>query len=343
MEPLISICIPNHNYENYIKETIDSILAQTYQNFEIIVIDDKSTDKSVEIVKSYSDPRIKLYENDINLYTFRTNNKAMSLAKGELITILHSDDKYAPNFLEEIVKSYNKYPQHKVFITGVYFYHSEDDKLTPWHPYKSGGVKSQKEVLIRLYHQNNIGNGVNVVIHRDCLKTVGVFSSEYKYIADYDYLLRLANRYEFVYIPEMLTYYRVHNANATSVNIKQSDRDEEARKIMRNNFLDNENIPKSLQNKLSYIATSNEIHKAFYMGTRYKSGDLTRFILNNKRILDPEIIAEPYWHLIYLHSFLINEKLPKYWLQIASRLGRIILYPNKIYVNQLIERLIKQA
>ncbi|OGI00689.1 MAG: hypothetical protein A2104_08720 [Candidatus Melainabacteria bacterium GWF2_32_7] len=340
MKPLISICIPNHNYENYIRETIDSVLAQTYQNFEIIIVDDVSTDSSVDIIKSYDDPRIKLYQNEKNLYTFRTNNKAMGSAQGELIAILHSDDKYAPNFLEEIVKAYNEYPKHKVFITDVYFYHSDSKELIPWHPYNKGGIKSQQEVLIRLFHQNNIGNGVNVVFHRDCLNEVGMFSVEYKYIADYDYLLKLGNKYEFVYIPKLLTYYRVHSSNATCNNIRQEDRDDEVYKIINKNLSESEIIYKELHDKLSYFSTSNSIHKAFYMGIKFNSGHLTRFMLNCKRKLDPNIVADPYWHLIYLHSFLINERLPKLWLKLASRLGRLMLYPNKLYVNYLIEKMI---
>jgi glycosyltransferase involved in cell wall biosynthesis len=342
LKPFISICIPNHNYENYIKETVDSVLAQSYTNFEIIIVDDVSTDKSVEIIKSYKDPRIKLYQNSSNLYTFKTNNKALSLAKGELVAILHSDDKYEPTFLEEIVKAYNQHPNHKVFITGVHFYHPDDKKLIPWHPYNSGGVKSQKEILVRLFHQNNIGNGVNVVFHNDCIKKIGGFSTEYKYIADYDYFLRLANNYDFVYIDKLLTYYRVHNSSATNDNIKQSDRGKEGNNIISKNLSKCSVIPKKFHKELFYFEAVNIIHKSLYTGIRYKSGELTRSILNQAKKNYSRIVFAPYWHLIYLISFLINNNLSKLRLTLVSFLGKLILYPHKVYINNALEKFIKK-
>lgn len=343
MKPLISICMPNYNYEKYIREAIESVLSQTYQNFEIIIVDDNSTDNSIGVIKSYNDPRIKLYQNETNLYTFKTNNKALSLANGELIAVLHSDDKYEPDFLEKIIESYDNYPEHRVFITGVYFYHSDKSKLIPWHPYDSGGIKSQSEVLIRLFHQNNIGNGVNVVFHRECLQKAGTFSEEYKYIADYDFLLKLANKYEFIYIPKMLSYYRVHSSNATSSNIKQRDRDQEVETIVQENLAKCTILPKHVYKQLNLLAQNNGIQKSFYMGIRYNSGKITRFMLNSKKDIDPGIAYNAFWSLIYLHSYFIADNLPKFWTKLATFTGRALLYPSKIYTSYKLKQLINRV
>ena len=109
--PSFSICIPNFNYGKYIGDTIKSVLSQSYQNFEIIIVDNASTDDSVAIVKSFKDPRIKLYENNYNIGFAPNLQKVTALAKNEFINLLSSDDQMKPNALETyagIIKSRNK-------------------------------------------------------------------------------------------------------------------------------------------------------------------------------------------------------------------------------------------
>ena len=98
--PSFSICIPNYNYGKYIGQTIESVLTQTYQNFEIIVVDNASTDNSIEIIESFKDPRIKLYKNNYNIGFAPNLQKATSLATKEFINLLSSDDQMKPKALE---------------------------------------------------------------------------------------------------------------------------------------------------------------------------------------------------------------------------------------------------
>jgi len=186
MKPLVSICIPNYNYERFIGETIESVLKQTYNNYEVIICDNCSTDRSLEIINSYSDSRIKVYRNSENINLYENINKAISYSCGELIAILHSDDLYAPDFLEKIVQAYTHNPEQRVFVTGVYNYHDETKLALPHHPFKTGGIKPKLEVLIRLQQKNNIGNGVNVILHQECIAKAGMYSSNFRYASDYD-------------------------------------------------------------------------------------------------------------------------------------------------------------
>ena len=91
-QPSFSICIPNYNYGHYIGETIQSILNQTYQNFEIIVADNASTDNSVEVIKSFDDDRIRLIQNNCNIGYSPNLHKATSCAQNDFILFLPSDD-----------------------------------------------------------------------------------------------------------------------------------------------------------------------------------------------------------------------------------------------------------
>ena len=103
-DKLISVILPAYNAEKYLGEAIDSILAQTYKNFELIVLNDGSTDKTEEIVLSYKDPRIRYVKNEKNLKLIKTLNKGIDLAKGEYIARMDADDVSLPTRFEEEIK-----------------------------------------------------------------------------------------------------------------------------------------------------------------------------------------------------------------------------------------------
>lgn len=123
-EPLVSVITPAYNAERFIGETIESVLAQTYSNWEMIIVDDASTDRTVEIVQSYvkRDERIKLYQLEKNSGSGVARNRAMDLAKGSFIAFLDSDDLWMPEKLEkqitfmlenDIAFSFTKYVRMK--------------------------------------------------------------------------------------------------------------------------------------------------------------------------------------------------------------------------------------
>lgn len=100
---LVSIIMPNYNGEKYLKETLDSVLNQTYENWELLFVDDCSTDRSVEIVKSYKDSRIKIFSNETNSGAATSRNYALREAKGKWIAFLDSDDLWTNDKLEKQV------------------------------------------------------------------------------------------------------------------------------------------------------------------------------------------------------------------------------------------------
>lgn len=104
-EPSFSICIPNYNYGRYIGDTIQSVLDQTYQNFEIIVVDNASTDNSVDVVKSFKDDRIRVIQNRYNIGFAPNLQKVTMFASNEFINLLSSDDQMKPTALEEYARA----------------------------------------------------------------------------------------------------------------------------------------------------------------------------------------------------------------------------------------------
>jgi len=119
--PLFSIVIPLYNKEPHIKRTLNSVLAQTVQDFEIIIVDDGSTDKSTEVVKSFSDYRIRLISQK-NAGVSVARNTGINEAKADLIAFLDADDEWNPNFLEEILGLKNKYPTAGAYATAYNIY-----------------------------------------------------------------------------------------------------------------------------------------------------------------------------------------------------------------------------
>ena len=113
--PLISVILPTYNGEKYLAETLESVLNQTYTNLEIIIVDDCSTDSTIDIIKSYNDERIKLYVNEKNLGIGDNTNKALSLATGEFIMMQDHDDISSPSRAELQLKCLIDHPD----VTGV--------------------------------------------------------------------------------------------------------------------------------------------------------------------------------------------------------------------------------
>ena len=114
--PLVSVVIPLYNKEPHISMTLNSVLSQTFQEFEVIIVDDGSTDKSAKVVKSFTDPRIRLIQQE-NAGVSAARNKGIEEAKADLIAFLDADDEWTPSFLETVLRLKKKYPEVGAYAT----------------------------------------------------------------------------------------------------------------------------------------------------------------------------------------------------------------------------------
>lgn len=210
----ISVIIPTYNAERTILETIESVQKQTFKDFEIVIINDGSSDRTLNLVDEIGDNRIKIftYENG-GLPTAR--NRGISHSTGEFITFLDADDLWTPNKLERQLNLLNANPEADVAYSWTYFMDESENARTinPGDP-----VYLEGNVYANLLSKNFIASGSNVLITREAVETIGEFDPECGGSADWDYWIRLASQYSFVVVPEHQIYYR-RSAGAMSSKI----------------------------------------------------------------------------------------------------------------------------
>ena len=208
--PKVSIIIPAYNAESTIIFTINSVQKQTYTDFEAIVIDDGSTDRTAKIVREIIDARIKLfcYKNE-GLPVAR--NRGVDLAKGEYIAFLDADDLWTPDKLEQQLAALEADPEAGVVYSQTCCIDRQGNFLYNCEP-----VYFQGNVLKELLLTNFLHNGSNLLIRREAIETVGGFDRDLNSCEDWDYYLRLAERYSFAVVPKYQIFYRQTENNMSS-------------------------------------------------------------------------------------------------------------------------------
>ncbi len=176
-QPLISVVIPAYNHEKFVGAAIESVLDQSYQNFELIVIDDGSTDLTAKVVQSYKDSRINyLYQDNQDAYN--TINRGMRLAKGDFIAILNSDDIYAPNRLARLLEVH-KETQAVCIFTDVTPIGDNDEVLdnpefgwNAWHQKNRNFYFQTRDLYTAFLKGNFMVTTSNLFMCKDAVKKV---------------------------------------------------------------------------------------------------------------------------------------------------------------------------
>lgn len=202
--PLVSVLMTAFNRQSFIREAIESVLASTYTNFELIIVDDCSTDNTVTIAQNYmaADNRIKLFVNDTNLGQFRNRNKAAGFANGAYIKYVDSDDVIYPQCLEVMVNSMRKFPE-----AGLGFCHSIGESNKPF-PYLITPVTAFRKHYFDggLLYTGPIG----LIFNTAAFRKVNAFE-EFGMPSDNHLSLKIASAYPVVALPRDLFWWRAHN------------------------------------------------------------------------------------------------------------------------------------
>lgn len=212
--PKVSVCIPSYNYSAFIGKTIQSVLDQTYQDFEIVVVDDCSTDNSEEVVRSFKDSRIKFFRNKKNLGMVPNTNKALKLAKGELIGVLNSDDYYDPKMIETALEMFDKNSEIGFTYSSYVVVDEHGETITKIKSCDCDKVFKSREGFKKLALKN-LAPPSGVMVRRKCYEDVGPFDEEFPYPHDWDMWLRLSLKYDFACLSDYLLYYRMHSRNTS--------------------------------------------------------------------------------------------------------------------------------
>jgi glycosyltransferase involved in cell wall biosynthesis len=207
----ISVIIPTYNHEDYIGEAIESVLNQTRQSDEIIVVDDGSTDQTFNIISKYLNDIIYVYKS--NGGTSTALNTGIRRATGDWICWLSSDDLFMPKKLEKQLEYVNKYPNVGLIYTDFYVIDKDPNKIIsrerpPQYPDRKSWTES-------LLETGCLFNGSTTMIRMSLFYQAGLFVPELLHSQDYNMWIRLSRICDFGYISEPLVKYRWHQGNAS--------------------------------------------------------------------------------------------------------------------------------
>jgi glycosyltransferase involved in cell wall biosynthesis len=214
---LISVVIPLYNKEEFITKTVRSVLSQTFADFELLIVNDGSTDGSLAAVSTFSDPRIKLITID-NSGVSVARNTGIKNARHDWVAFLDADDWWAPSFLDELVLLINRYPDHKIFATGrSRVFASVTERYEHRYLPKEGETQSINYFkVIRKYLP--LVNSSNLIINKELLIDRGMFRpGQYKH-EDHDLWLRLCISEPVVFVNKQLSFYLKAQQGTASTN-----------------------------------------------------------------------------------------------------------------------------
>lgn len=200
----VSVIIPTYNRAHTVSRAIQSVLNQTYQDFEIIVVDDCSTDNTEEVVKGFNDSRICYIRHEQNRGGSAARNTGIRIARGEYIAFLDSDDEWLPNKLAEQMRVF--YSDRNCGAVYTDLLHVCKDGHAEVHK----GYHPEGWILKDLLVTNVVGSASSVVVKRECFKVVGLFDEKLPSCQDWDMWIRIAKHYTFRSIPEPLVKYLWH-------------------------------------------------------------------------------------------------------------------------------------
>ncbi len=209
--PLVSVLLTSYNHARYLRQAIESVLAQSLQDIEVVAIDDASTDESPSILHALAD-RIRVVAHEKNRGTYASLNEGIRLTTAPYIAILNSDDVWLPTKLEKQVALLNENPRVGLVHTATAFIDADGQPMAGnplgvrFHPNPQGDLLA--ELLTR-----NLFITSSVVFRRECVDRCGYFEESLFGMGDWDMWLRIAEHYAIGYVPDILTLYRIHGQN----------------------------------------------------------------------------------------------------------------------------------
>jgi glycosyltransferase involved in cell wall biosynthesis len=199
-QPTVSIILPTYNRAHLISRAIDSILRQSYTNFELIVIDDASEDGTGEVVRSFEDTRLKYVRLSENRGGPAARNVGIGIARGEYVAFQDSDDEWLPSKLALQVDAIRRAsPRAGVVYTSFLRVDGENEEIVRYRRV----AKRNGDINIDLLRRNFVTTA-SILVRKECLLNVGSFDEKLPRLQDWELVIRLSKDYEFVYIDEPL-------------------------------------------------------------------------------------------------------------------------------------------
>lgn len=304
--PTVSVIIPVYNQVNFTNKAIKSVLKQTYQDFEIIVIDDGSTDNIEETVKSFNNFKIRYICHTNNQGVAAARNTGIRASRGKYIALLDSDDEWLPEKLDKQIKILQDgSPELGAVYSDLLFIDANSkniNKLRNSNPKKEGYIYED------LLGENHVGPPSTFLIRKECFHKVGLFDDSLNTMDDWDMWIRIAKYYRFFLIKIPLVKYRLHS-NQFSKNLG-------VKNIVANRIL------VKYANELEIRRGAHSKHY-FHIGNRFCHMGKTK---EGQRCLCKAISLYPFCIRYYICMFgsLFGPKCFIYFVKIKRCLTRII-------------------
>ena len=215
--PKISVIIPVYNGENTIRLTIESVLKQTYSEFELIVINDGSQDSTLEIISKINDSRVKIFSFK-NAGGNVSRNRGLNYAVGDFVSFLDADDIWVPEKLASQLQTLQQNTDCKVAYSWTDYIDAQGNFLVSGTHFTANGNVYQQLLL-----NNFLENGSNPLICREAINLIGGFDESLNAAQDWDMWLRLADKFNFVCVPSVQILYRV-SPNSVSSHLARQEK-----------------------------------------------------------------------------------------------------------------------
>ena len=204
--PKVSVVVLTHNRPELLRRAVSSILNQTFQDFEIVLVDDASTDSTPEVVRGLGDARIKYIRHEVNKGEAGSRNTGVTNSSGQYIAFLDDDDEWLPEKLERQMRLLESSPST---VGAVYTGFLKIDRLTN-KAIKQVIPSKRGDIFAEMAGQNWVGTPSTIVLRKECFEKMGLFDEAIVFGTDYDMWIRISKEFHFEYIQEPLINYSVH-------------------------------------------------------------------------------------------------------------------------------------
>lgn len=234
--PLVSLCIPTFNSEKWISECLNSALAQTYEPLEILIVDDASSDGTLELARSLKDERIRVISNEQNLGLVRNWNRCVQLARGMFIKFLLHDDILYTDCVKRMMELFLSYDNLGLVFSerDIILESDADDKSASEWLKRNATLGPRFDSIRRVnsgrtlfaqqlragFRNNLVGEPSSVLVKKQCFKHLGPFNVKLWQICDMEMWLRVMFFYDVGFLPERLSAFRIHARSASFSNVK---------------------------------------------------------------------------------------------------------------------------
>lgn len=198
--PKVSVIIPSYNRAHLLSRALKSVLNQTFQDFELIVVDDASTDGTGQLTSTFGDERIRYIRHDTNKGSNASRNTGLRHARGEYVAFLDSDDEWLPEKLEKQMQVFKRGSEKLGLVSTGY----SDEYLDPDEPFIP---HCRGNIFNKLLIENLIGSTSTPLIKKNCFEEAGLFDETMPASQDWDMWIRIARKFEFDFVQEILARY----------------------------------------------------------------------------------------------------------------------------------------